>query len=242
MSSSSNSKFLTLLSTGNTELDNRLGGGIPTPSLLVMEGDNGTGKTALCNQLTYGFTSAGKKVMYVTTESSVRIFLEQAGSISYDLTTPYLKGLLTIFPAHLEGIKWDRKNVNRFMDVFIDFLRKRAEGYDIVVVDSISMLMSYLSLAAIHNLITDLRCLVRTGKSLIITVHPKMVSDDVARVLTAGSDVYFRLSIAEIGGRAVKVINVVKIRGVPLLAESAIAFDVDPAFGIKIVPLALAKA
>jgi len=33
--------------TGNEELDMRLGGGIPCPSLLIIEGDHGSGKAVL---------------------------------------------------------------------------------------------------------------------------------------------------------------------------------------------------
>lgn len=242
MSLHAGSQFLTVLTTGNPELDNRLGGGIPAPSLLIIEGDNGTGKTALCCQLTHGFIFNERKVMYVITENSIRVFLEQARSISYDLITPYVKGALTIIPAHLEGVRWSKKGVNELINALVEFLKVRSKDYDVAIIDSISMLVRYMSVSNIHNFITELRQLVKAGKLVVITIHSGMLTEEAMKVFIADSDVYFRLSLAEIGGRAVKVINVVKIRGAPLPAESAIAFDVDPAFGIKIVPLALAKA
>jgi len=36
--------------------------------------------------------------------------------------------------------------------------------------------------------------------------------------------------------------KIVKLRGAISAPDASIAFDVDPAFGIKVVPLALAKA
>ncbi len=233
---------LTVLSTGNEELDNRLGGGLPLPSLIVLEGDSGTGKTVICNQISYGLTSAGRKVLYVTTENTVKNFLEQAINVRYDLTTPYVKGLLAIVPAHLEGIKWCEEGVNKVVEALTNFLKLRSKKYDCIIVDSVSMLARYLSISNFYNFLTELRVLARDGKLVLITIHPEIVSKEVMKVATSTSDVYLRLAHAEIGGRAVKVINVVKIRGAPTLAESAIAFDVDPAFGIKIIPLALAKA
>jgi len=61
-----------VLPTGNEELDMRLGGGIPVPNLLSIEGDHGTGKSLLAQQLAYGAAKAGKHVVYVTTESGVK--------------------------------------------------------------------------------------------------------------------------------------------------------------------------
>ena len=60
--------------------------------------------------------------------------------------------------------------------------------------------------------------------------------------IRAISDSYIKLDFAEIGGRLIKVMKVVKLRGAAGPVDSTIAFDVDPAFGIKVVPLALAKA
>ncbi|MCS7108966.1 MAG: flagellar accessory protein FlaH [Sulfolobales archaeon] len=241
MSSPASSYSLGVVSTGNEELDNRLGGGLPFPSLIILEGDNGTGKTALCDQFTYGLTSVGKKVLFITTENSVKNFLQQAKNISYDLVTPYVKGLLSIIPAHLGGIRWDSESVTELFELLTDFIRVRSEGFDAIIFDSLSLLTNYLPTTSIHNFMTELRQLVKYGKLAVITIHPKMIGEEAMRVVAATSDVYFRLYLAEIGGRGVKVINVVKIRGAPTLAESTIAFDVDPAFGVKIVPLALAK-
>jgi len=36
--------------------------------------------------------------------------------------------------------------------------------------------------------------------------------------------------------------NIVKLKGVPSVFENTITFEIDPAFGIKLVPMALAKA
>ena len=58
----------------------------------------------------------------------------------------------------------------------------------------------------------------------------------------AVADVYFTLNTSGVGGRQVRVLNVVKMKGAPVTPSSTITFDVDPAFGIKIIPLALAKA
>lgn len=48
-----------IVGTGNEDLDRRLGG-VPFPSLVMMEGDHGTGKSVMAAQFALGFLSAGK--------------------------------------------------------------------------------------------------------------------------------------------------------------------------------------
>ncbi|MCX8185159.1 MAG: ATPase domain-containing protein [Sulfolobales archaeon] len=242
MSTHSASSKLTTVTSGSEELDVRLGGGIPIPSLLVIEGDNGTGKTVLSCQLARGFLISNMRVMYVTTESTVKQFLEHAKNISIDLTQPFLKGYLSIVPALIENARWSKNRVKPLIERFVEYLKERSESYGVIIVDSASLLLHYVGDSDIHSLLSDVRNIVKKGTTFIMTLHPTIVSDRVVKELTAVSDVYFKLTIGEIGGRVVKVINVVKIRGAPTLAESSIAFDVDPAFGLKVVPLALAKA
>ncbi|MEM4827738.1 MAG: ATPase domain-containing protein, partial [Desulfurococcaceae archaeon] len=43
-----------VVSTGNEELDQKLAGGLPIPSLIVVEGEHGSGKTVLVQQFIYG--------------------------------------------------------------------------------------------------------------------------------------------------------------------------------------------
>lgn len=241
MSSRTDSIGLTTVSTGNEELDLRLGGGLPFPAIVVIEGDNGTGKTALCCQFVYGLTSNGKKALYITTENSIKGLLDQARNINIDLITPYIKGLLTLVPAHLEGIKWGKRGVRELTELLMEFIRVRSKGFDTVILDSMTLLLNYVSANQLYDLITVFRRVVKEGKLAIVTLHSKVVKEEVMKVLIASSDVYLRLFLTELGGRAVKAMNIIKIRGAPTLAETVIAFDVDPAFGIKVVPLAIAK-
>ncbi|MEM2079175.1 MAG: ATPase domain-containing protein [Nitrososphaerota archaeon] len=236
------SPHFTTVSTGNEELDVRLGGGVPIPSLLTIEGDNGTGKTVLCCQLTRGFLIGNMKVVYITTESSVRQLLEHSKNISIDLTQSFMAGNLSIVPALIEGARWSRSRARALLRNLVEYLRNSSRSYNVIVIDSASLILHYASDFDVHNVLSELKNIVKRGVTVVMTIHPAIVSEKVVKELTAVSDVYFRLSIGEIGGRAVKVLYVVKIRGAPSIAETSIAFDVDPAFGLKIVPLALAKA
>ncbi len=232
---------LTTITTGNEELDLRLGGGIPHPSLMLIEGENGTGKTALCTQFTKGYLLDGLKVIYITTENTVKHFLEQSRNINLDLTDYFLKGQLTVLSSNIRGVKWSSRKAREATRALVRFIEARIGKYDTFIIDSISQILHYIEDKEVHTLLTSLRGVVRRGATVIVTLHPEIVEGRIVKEFAAASDVYLKLALGEIGGRLVKVANIVKIRGAPTLAETSIAFDVDPAFGIKVVPLALAK-
>ena len=77
---------------------------------------------------------------------------------------------------------------------------------------------------------------------IIMTLHEKVLREDLATRARAICDGYIKLKVATVGGRTVKVMEIIKLKGAPATFDSTITFDVDPAFGIKLVPIALAKA
>ena len=231
-----------VLSTGNGELDMRLGGGIPVPNLLSIEGSHGTGKSLLVQQITYGAVRSGKRVIYVTTEAGVRELIMQTRKVSLDLTEAFLKGLIRVVPIHLEGLRWSKSIAKKLLHILGDYMALMKDEYEVFIVDSFSVLAVYADISLILNFLTRVRTIVREGKLIILTIHPTILPEEIMVRIKAISDSYIKLDFAEIGGRLVKVMRIIKIRGASEPADSTIAFDVDPAFGIKVVPLALAKA
>ena len=59
-------------STGITELDRVLGGGIVAGSLVLVGGDPGIGKSTLLLQMCYNLSEAGRDVLYISGEESLR--------------------------------------------------------------------------------------------------------------------------------------------------------------------------
>ncbi len=231
-----------LISTGNDELDSRLGGGLPHPSLTVIEGDNGTGKTTIALQFTYGALGQGRRVIYLTTESTVRQLLMQARNITFNLTPYYLRKSLEVYSAHTRPEEWTREWAQRILASLSRFLASKRGQVDLIVIDSLTPIASRLKASELALLFSVMRSVTRYGTSVLVTIHPGAVGEELMKVARAVADVYFKLGVVEVGGRPVKVLSVVKIRGAPTVTETAIAFDVDPAFGIKIVPIVLAHA
>ncbi|RLG76101.1 MAG: flagellar accessory protein FlaH [Thermoprotei archaeon] len=231
-----------VISTGNEELDNRLGGGIPIPALILIEGDHGTGKSVLVQQITFGALKAGLRVYYITTESTVRELLFQAKRLSFDMTEPFLRGFLRIYPVHMEGVRWAKNVAKLLLPIVGKFMTLTENEWDVFVIDSFSVLSVYADVSAVLDILTQMRTLVSQDKVILLTVHPEALAEEVMVRARSVCDGYIRLKIYEVGGRLMKAMEIVKLRGALGPVDSTIAFEVDPAFGIKVIPLSLANA
>ena len=231
-----------VVSTGGEELDNRLGGGIPIPSLLLIEGDHGTGKSVFVQQITYGALRDGLKVYYITTESTVRELLLQAKRVSFDMTSYFLKGFLKIFPVHMEGARWAKNIAKLLLQVVGEFMVRTINEWDLFILDSFSVLAVYANTSTVLDFLTTAKNIVSQDKVVILAIHPGALSEEIMIRARSICDGYIRLRSFEIGGMLIKAMEVIKLRGALGSVDSIIAFDVDPAFGIKVLPLSLAKA
>ena len=75
----------TVVSTGNAELDSKMGGGIPLGSLTLIEGDSGAGKSVLSQQLLWGSLQDGFKAAVFTSENSIKSLIRQMQSLNLDV-------------------------------------------------------------------------------------------------------------------------------------------------------------
>jgi len=232
---------LTTITTGNEELDTRMGGGIPYPSLVIIEGSIGSGKTTLLAQFIFGALLAEKSVLLLLTEQTTVQFLNQTRNIMINLDKYYAGGALSIYSLPRVSNVLTKELAHTYVERIINHLPLWIQRFNIIAIDSLTPLARELSDDIIISLFLNFRRAASQGVIIFVTYHEDIFSSKVKNSITALSDVYLKLSTGEFGGRFVKLLHIVKIRGAPEVSESTIAFEVDPAFGIKIVPIAIAK-
>ncbi len=226
---------------GISELDRDLGGGIPTPSLISIEGDYGSGKTVFVHQAVHAMLKNGLKVCVVSSESTVKEYLSMMESVKLDAYGYYLSGQFNIYPLHVEGGRWSEFLSSFFLRVTTNFLELKKKHYDVVVIDSLSVLTVETPTYEFLTFITRLKNLVSDGKTVVITFHPKFLSEDSIMKLRASSDVYFVLKNTSISGIDVKVLRIVKLWGVSGERKSAITLEINPQIGLRVMPLSGVK-
>ncbi|MGE0686357.1 MAG: ATPase domain-containing protein, partial [Dehalococcoidia bacterium] len=69
-----------LVTTGNLEIDKKIGGGLPRGSLTFMEGQSDAGKSVLVQQFIWGSLHAGLKISIYTSENTTASLLRQMRS------------------------------------------------------------------------------------------------------------------------------------------------------------------
>lgn len=227
-----------IVGTGNEELDRRLGG-IPFPSLILFEGDHGTGKSVLSAQIAYGLLSIQKKGFIITTEQTTAEYLRKMREVKINLIPFFLKGLLGIAPLNTSKFNWNSKLAEKILEIATAFIKSKVK--DFCIIDSLSVIATFADEMKIMEFIKELRVMVDNGKLVLITIHPGIFNEELTKRITSIVDVYFKLSSAIIGGRRIKVLERVKTIG-GIQGSDAISFDVDPSLGIKIVPLSLSRA
>jgi len=232
--------MIKILSTGNEEVDILLGGGIPFPSLILIEGEHGTGKSAVSAQFMKGMLDAELKVLCIT-ESTVKDYIERMKSITYDFSKPFLTNQMTIVPLYVYGTKWSEKESSCLLPFISGYINNQAKKNNCIVIDSLSFFTMHTDNENILDFVKKCKHIVASGISIILTIHPNSLSKDIEMQIKSACDAYFLLDSKFIGNTPVKIMKVIKLIGSISKIESTFAFDVDTAFGIKIVPISMAS-
>ncbi len=229
-----------ILTSGNSEIDKRLGGGIPLGSLTLIEGENDTGKSVLCQQFTYGGLVQGHRIAYYTTENTIRSLLKQMESLSLDVSDFYAWGYLRIFPVHLEGVDWSPEQMKNILNLVADHIRAIREN--VAIIDSLTMFTTYSTEDDILEFLTRLKNLCDNGKTILITLHQHAFKEDTLVRIRAACDCHLFLRKEQVGDKYVSVLEVSKVRGAKRTTGNIVSFEVHPGFGLKIIPISQAQA
>ncbi len=131
-----------VISTGNSEIDKKMGGGIPAGSLILIEGQSDSGKSVLTQQLIWGSLYDGFNVVLYTTENTIKSFTRQMTSLSLDITDFLLLGNLKIYE-----IKASRSQLSpsKVFTLLLADLEDRG-GSSLIVVDSLTTFITHSSI------------------------------------------------------------------------------------------------
>lgn len=232
---------MNVVSLGVPELDRDLGGGIPVPSLISIEGEYGSGKTVFVQQIVYAMLKSGLRVYVVSSETTVKEYLSMMESVKLDAYNYYLSGQLNIYPLHIEGGRWNEFLSSFFLRVTANFLELKKRHYDVVVIDSLSVLTVNTPPHEFLTFVTRMKNLVSDGKTVVVTFHPEFLSEESIMKLRASSDVYLVLKNTSISGIDVKLLRIVKLWGVSGERKSSITLEINPQIGLRVMPLSGVK-
>ena len=230
--------------TGVKEMDQELSGGIPTGSLVCIEGQSGTGKSILTQYLAYDALRAGGNAV-VYTENNVKRLINQMSSLSLSTLHHFLTDCFRIYPLNLRNTS---REIQESIRLLIDHISKLPERFNLVIVDSITPIMVKINPISTLDFFHACKELCNQDRTIVLVANPhgfrkgilsraRLVSDTYMRIRPE----YQRINAEQIGARPIRILDVSKLHGVERPPREGIKFEIQPEVGIRVLPFAEAK-
>ena len=229
---------LSVITTGSTEIDRRLGGGIPYNTVMLIEGQDASGKSTFAQQLLWGTLNAGHRASIYTTEQNVPALLRQMESLGQDATDYFLLNDLQIFPLSSSG---DNEDPDLFFKLLSEHIWQQ-DSSRMIVIDSLTTFVSRAGGEQIQDFFNEMKNVCERGQVIACTVHENAFDEEFLLRVRSICDAYLRLQVNASGTSLVKTMEVAKIRGADMRTGNILGFEVEPGMGIRIVPVSRAKA
>ena len=211
----------------------RLGGGIPKGCLMIIEGEEGAGKSILCQRITYGALVNGHTVSYISTEMNILDFVRQMDSLNYPIE-PYMleNKLLFLTLVNLFGKVKPGKNL------IFELQKSKAKNLfekDLLIIDSLSYpLVNNISLKDSERLIEFLLKVKSLNNTIILTYDPQNINPSLVTNLRRVSDIYFYVGTRTIAGQLTKYVEVKRFRNPKEQYSLLTPFRVEPGLGLVV--------
>ena len=229
----------TIISTGNSEIDKKLGGGIPEGSLTLIEGQSDAGKSVLAQHLTNGALLSEASVSYYTTENTVKSLLTQMASLSMDVTDHFLVDRLRIYPMQVSSKDVDTASTFSALSKHVAAL---PQSFKVVIIDSLTTIVTHSDQSNIIDFFIGSKELCDEGRTIFMVVHSYAFDEGMLIRVRSLCDAHLTLRMEQVGERLVKVMEVSKVRNAERTTGNIVSFDVEPGMGMKIIPITKARA
>lgn len=225
------------ISAHNTELDSRMGGGLPVGSLTLIEGGSGSGKSVLSQQIMWGALQDGFIVSLFSSENGVKSLIPQMKSIDLDIFDFLLMGKFKIYPMELSHLG------EKAVETLVQSMQKEGTmGRNMIVVDSFTSAIIHTSnQQSILSFFEECKRLCTKGITVLVTMHAETMDSDMIGSIRSMCDGHVVLRSAQDGQKLVKTLEVAKIRGASSVTGSIFGFDVEPGWGMRVIPISKAR-
>jgi archaeal flagellar protein FlaH len=226
-----------VISAGNVELDSKMGGGLPANSLVLVEGSSGAGKSVLSQQIMWGALQSGFTVSLFTSENTVKSLVSQMASIDLNILDFLLLGKMKVYPMALS-----RLGAYAPLRLIEAIKREQGRERDMIVIDSFtSAIVHSTDEQHILSFFEQCKKLCAMGTAIMVTMHSQAVAGDLISPIRSMCDAHLQLRSEQDGQRVVKTLEVSKIRGAASGTGAIVGFDVEPGWGMRVIPISKAR-
>ncbi len=211
------------------DLAEMLGGGFPSSALGIIEGRYGTGKSVFTQRLTYGFLENGYAVSVISSELTVKGFIEQMNSLGYKITSHLLSHDLLFIPIY--GMMRESEGKKRYVKRLME--GEKIFEADVIIVDTFSALVNKDRDPenSLDRLEGFFQRLLAKGKTILLTVESGPSSEKLFPPFYSAAHIFFELELNQSGGTVSQEINVKRFAKAGGSVSQTIAFRVEPGIG-----------
>ena len=235
---SMSSKFI---GTGGklTLLDRALGGGIPLESLTLIEGPSNVEKSVLCQYLIYGAIQIGLNIAYYTTEHTADSLIDQMGSIGLDVAGRLNGDNTHIYPLQSPATYDEPES---FLAELASNIEHVPQNPGIIVVDDVTDSAQISRNQAVLGFFTSFQRQCNQGRTIIVVTRSSAFDQNMLSRLHGVCDAHISLGAEKVSNKLVNTLEVRKVNRSDLNSNNRFSFQVEPAVGIKFVPMSRVKA
>jgi flagellar protein FlaH len=226
-----------LISFGKRAVDDKLDGGIPQGSLVLIDGRFDAGKSLVSQEFVWGALQGSHHVVLYVTEHDTLSLLQEMDYYGMDATDYFLLGRLNIYPVPSGGRRTATESFTLLHDHF-----RRLVDFDVVVVDAMTTFAPSVSDESLLSFFTACKDHCSRGKTVAFTIHSHVLSTRLLAQVHAICSVHLRLRLDRFRERIFNVLEVAVLRSAPKTRGNTVSFEIEPGYGIKDLPFGTLQA
>ncbi|RZN44093.1 MAG: ATPase [Methanosarcinales archaeon] len=171
-------------------LNQKLGGGFPSGSLVLAKGASSSGKSITCQRICFGLLENDVSVTYISTQLTTKGFIFQMQTLDYSIAKHLTSGRLLFIPVLplTQKIKPRSNFIHRLIAA------KSLFTNNAIIIDTISSLISHsIDKQKTTDLVNFLKKTVSFEKTIILAIDTDMLDPEVMNLFSSASNIYLEL-------------------------------------------------
>jgi len=161
--------------------------------------------------------------------------ISQMQSIDMDVLDFLLIRRLRIYPMELS-------RMGQKAPFYLLAALKKEIDNDVIVVDSFtSTITEDTNDSDLLSFFEECKRLCAKGTTIIVTLHANSADGDLLDRVRSLCDAHLNLRSMQDGQRIVKTLEVLKVRGAASVTGSIVGFEVEPGWGMRVIPISKAR-
>ena len=225
-----------VIRTGCQPLDQILSGGLPLGSLTLIEGPPSSGKSVVCQHITYESLLDDRGVTYFTPDGTAKDLATQMESIGLDVMDYLRPGLLRVCPLEETTLGQDPDcafSLENLMVLVAQEMERFTSQDRVIIVDAITDLVTNSEDRALVRFFSSCKRLCNEGRTIILTAQPHAFDEKMLIRLRHLCDAHLSLRVEKLGVKLGTMLTVRKAHNSELNSGNTVGFEVQRGVGIQ---------